>query len=458
MSPTDPQRLAAEYGRLLADILSVEGAGDAPQPPLPLSELAVQELWDAGLLCDHGQTRRHGPVRILDFGVWNRGAGPDFCRAEIELNGCRLRGDVEIDPCAQDWERHGHGANPLYNRVALHVVLSPPPEGWFTRNEQHCEVPVLYISPQQVRQALGMAPPLDREMVHLCRTPLDEMSVERVATLLQAAAAHRADCKRKRFHSKIVALGEPQAWFEAWAEALGYSANKSAMVALARRAPLRTLGQDAEAILLGTAGFLVPLLPEGATPEARAYHRSVWDSWWTIKERFILESGRELPWAYAGLRPLNHPHRRVAALAVSALHWRTLSPLLNAAGAQRAARFLAELRHAFWDYHCTLASKPLSRRTALVGQERILDFMVNSVYPLDTAPGAWETYLSLKDSHAAAPSRVQRTAAQLFGQREDIQPLLRHHFARQGLLQIEADFCARSTCSECLFPHQLRQW
>lgn len=457
MTRSGYQYLANEYAHLLADILGVEGAAEDSPQPVPLGELAIQELWDAGLLGTEGTTAHHGSLRILDHGTWNRMPGPDFLGAEIELNGQRLRGDIEIDPSAQDWERHGHGASVRYNRVILHVVLEPPPPGWYTRTEQHTEVPVFYLQPERIRRAVGLAPALDREQVHLCHTPLSNASVESIKALLQAAAAHRITNKRKRFHRKTETLGLNQAWYEAWAEALGYSANKSPMVALARRAPLSALGNAAEPILLGTAGFLLPVLPDAATQEARYYHRRVWDSWWLHKERFTLGEGRTLPWSMAGQRPMNHPHRRVAALAVSTQHWSALAPLLTAEKAHRAEQLLLNLRHDFWDFHCTFNSRPFERRAALIGRERIRDFLVNSVYTMDTTPGAWESYLQLSCTHPA-PSRVQRTAKHLFGERADLAPLLRCHFAHQALLQIEADFCTNSTCRDCLFPHQLGQW
>lgn len=456
MREPSPEQLAGAYADLLADILAVEGAAEDDEQTPPLGELAVQELWEVGLLGCEGDTIGHGSVRILDMGEWNRGAGPDFLRAEMELGGKRLRGDIEIDPRPQDWETQGHGANPLYNNVVLHVVLAPPPPGWYTRNALHMEVPVLYLPPERVREALGLPPPPDRELVHLCHAPLAHMPTEQVRSLLLAAAAHRMERKRWRFHRKAAALGAAQAWFEAWAEALGYSANKVNMVALARRAPLSILGDDAEAILFGTAGLLMPVLPEGTLPETRRYHRQLWDSWWMLAEQFSLNTDHRLPWVYAGLRPQNHPHRRIAALAETATHWRAIAPLLTAAEAPRLTRYLSELRHPFWDYHYSLTSRPIHKRAALVGRERIRDFLVNSVYVLDESPAAWETYVRLTDSHA--PMRVQRTAKRLFGERQDIAPLLRYHFTHQAILQIAADFCSATTCADSLFPAQLAQF
>ena len=459
MSLQHPEQLAYAYGQLLGEILTpLCAAGDytiTEEKPL-LSELEIQGLWQAGLLGNEGDTSAHGHVRILDFGEWNRSAGPDFLRAELELDGKRIRGDIEIDPQARDWERHGHGANPLYNRVALHITLTPPPPGWYTRNSLHMEVPVLHLSAARLRKALGMAPPMDKETTILCRRPLEKMSALQIDNLLRAAAAHRAQRKRERFWRKAQALGEEQAWYEAWAETLGYSANKGAMITLARRAPLHTLGSTPEAILFGTAGFLVPMLPEQATDEARLYHRQVWDTWWQLKDRFSLSEPRAISWVLAGQRPLNHPHRRVAALAACAAEWATIRNMFNASQALRLAAHLEALRHPFWDFHCTINSASLHKRAALVGRERIMDFLVNYVYIIDESPRAWENYLSVRPH--STPVKVAKTARNLFGERKDLASILRRSYAQQGLLQIQTDFCSSSICQECLFPAQLKQW
>lgn len=113
---------------------------------------------------------------------------------------------------------------------------------------------------------------------------------------------------------------------------------------------------DAEAILLGTAGFLVPVLPERCSAEARAYHRTIWDRWWEAREQFELGYAHRIPWVLVPIRPMNHPHRRVAALALSARRWRSIEPLLNASGAGRLRELLTGLSHPFWDAYCTLAS------------------------------------------------------------------------------------------------------
>lgn len=449
---------ADAYEQLLHRVYGAEdlSAGECPAAmPPAIPELEVQNFWMAGLLGSSGETMRHGTVRIIDFGEWNRSAGPDFLQAEIELNGTRIRGDIELDPTAADWEHHGHGANTAYNNVVLHVVLSPPPAGWYTRDSLHRDIPILPIAPALLAAAAGKTAPRCTEPTELCREPLNAMSAEQIAELLQAAAAYRMLRKRRLFRIKSEHLGFRQTWYEALAETLGYHANKHAMQALARRAPLKELGKQAESILFGTAGFLFPVLPDRAGNDARAYHRSVWDAWWPLRPRFELGEGRCINWQYAAQRPGNHPHRRVAALAMAALHWHHIEPLLNAAGAARLVQTLTELSHPYWDTHYTLPSPTMNKRTALIGESRAHDFLVNYIYVQDESPAAWETYLSLREKDM--PSTARHTATHLFGERTDLKKLLAHAFAQQGLLQIHADYCATSACSDCCFPIKLKE-
>lgn len=426
-------------------------------PAISPSELEIQQLWAKGMLIGEGKTEHHGRVRILDVGQWNRGSGADFLRAEIEIEGKTKRGDIEIDRHAQDWERHEHGSNPAFNEVVLHVVLSPPPQGWYTRDSLHREIPVLYLAPSAWQQALGLSHttpsplPLPR-----CSAPLATLPPASIQSLLQAAAAHRISQKRKIFRAKVHQQGEEQTWYEALAETLGYSANKEAMRLLAARAPLKQLAGREEALLFGVAGFLLPMLPETSDNEARKYHRSVWDAWWPMQQDFALNAGREIPWVYAATRPQNHPHRRVAALATAVKEWNKLFPLFTASGVKRLAERLANLRHPYWDMHYTLPSAPAKKRMAMIGLARINDFLINHVYVQDESEASWHSYLSIKSP--TSPGIVKRTAQRLFGQRQDILAMLQHAYAQQAILQIDADFCAGSGCRDCLFPEQLAQW
>ncbi len=436
MEPSERSELCERYAAFLQELARGElCAAESAALSLP-PEAELESLWaDAllpGQLC-HSQA--HGSVAVLDSGCWSRGEGPDFQRAEVEINGVRMRGDVELSLSAEDWELSGHAENPLFNDVILHVVFTPPPPQWYTRNSLHREIPLLYVPEERWMEACGRSYPLVG--LEQGEAPLESMPLGQLVTLMQAAAARRVEYKRHLFCSRAAVVGESQTWYEALASTLGYSANKQAMGVLARRAPLEELGERAEAILFGTAGFLQPVLPERAGEDSRAYHRHVWDAWWSVRDQYALSARRRIPWHLGAGRPLNHPHRRVAALALAARRWREIVPHLHTAGARELTRILSSLSHPYWDWHCSLPSAPLTRPAALMGKARIRDFLVNHVYVQDDSAGSWQAYLCLGASEV--PQHIRAIAQQLLGSREDVEPLLRLCFAQQALLQLERD-------------------
>ena len=61
-------------------------------------------------------------VEILDPGLLNRNAGPDFFNAKVKIGSTLWVGNVEIHLRASDWYHHCHDRDPRYNNVVLHVV------------------------------------------------------------------------------------------------------------------------------------------------------------------------------------------------------------------------------------------------------------------------------------------------------------------------------------------------
>ena len=138
--------------------------------------------------------------------------------------------------------------------------------------------------------------------------------------------------------------------------ALGYHQNQLAMTLLAQRAPLAQMRHlpslERTAYLFGLAGFLSRELPESAPSESHQWLGDLWTSWWKNRPH---PDPRTLPWQMAGVRPTNHPQRRVAALTTLLSTWPTIERLSQESLPEFSQK-LQSCADPFWDHHYTLTS------------------------------------------------------------------------------------------------------
>jgi hypothetical protein len=429
-------------------------------------ELELQALWFGGAFGRDFRTNTGKTVRIVQFGEWNRGAGPDFIQTAVEIDGELHTGPLELDPTAGDWEAHGHAVNSAFRDVVLHVVFQNDARRMFPRTSDHREIPQVVISEMQLSDALSR-PLREVAIAHpgRCVAPLRLMPAGAVGNLLDEAAAFRAAAKATRWLRTADAHGRDAALFQATAETLGYRGNALPMRLLAQRAPLSLLkaeGDAAEAVIFGTAGFLSSDLHEQAPADTRDYLRGLWDTWWKYRAQFEAGGDRVIPWKTHGQRPANHPHRRVGALAALVKVWPQYRKLALARpfSAKPVIDFLQALEHDFWTHRHTLTSAMSAQRVALFGRAQALELIANHLAPLAIHENgmSWKAYHQLRNS--AANDKVKRCGLRLFGSAKAAQPWMRRVCHHQALMQVYQDFCLDdfTDCKDCPFPEQLAQW
>ena len=430
--------------------------------PPGFDEIEVQSRWFAGYFSRDHQSNHGQKVSIISPGEWNRGAGPDFINATVEVDGETHHGPIELDLDSRNWELHGHNESPHFNKVILHIVLHDSGPTFFTRTSDHHDVPRIILSPDEVNSALGR-PRLSQALARpgRCLQPLAQMPTDDAASLLRESAKHRAKLKATRFEQTAQLHGFSQALWEALADALGFSANRLPMRLLAQRLPIKKLlkhtPEDREAIIFGTAGFLSPTLHEAAPRDSREWLEDLWTRWWKHRLDYEFPENRTPAWSTRATRPGNHPQRRLAALATAALQWPSLSKLAQQTPPFKSlGKTLTELSEPFWDHHHTLLSTHTERSIKLIGKSRLEEFLINTLYPLH--PDHWEEFEKIR---AGVPNqKVKRCCERLFGSLAAAKPHLKFAWQHQALLQVYQDFCLEdlSDCADCSFPEQLAQW
>lgn len=344
-------------------------------------------------------------VRVLYPGRPSSSAGPDFRDAVFHLEGLGLvRGAVEIHRRQRDWDFHGHGADPNYNGVVLHVALEV--DRGDTRLQSGQQVPMVSLAslldtagtPAGAPAPADPGPSEDFFLWALLkgkgypRPP----NGEQMAHLLDRAGDARFRQKSARFRTF---LGEQdpdqtlsdqtfqpqelreQTLYEGICEALGYRHNQQPFLRLAQRSPCRALVQAA-----------------GPLPQDR---RAGALEAWLLQLSGLAESpaiklpraGFGLPlarreWHCFRVRPANHPWRRVAgaaALLARFLEAGLVAGLQQAAESGIPSRLTAAL----------VVGKSDAGGRSLIGPGRARDLAVNVVLP----------FLHALETHALATAQ-----------------------------------------------------
>jgi len=450
------------YERLLEITANPAAILSAKSVPPQVDEIEIQSRWFAGHFSRNYDTTSGKKIEIISPGEWNRGAGPDFIGATVQIDGETHHGPIELDLDSRNWDLHGHGESEHFNDVILHIVLSDERPTFFTRTLNDRDVPRIVLSPSEVNAALGR-PRLTQALARpgLCLRPLADLPEQHVSALLKESALHRARLKAIRFEQTTNLHSFPQTLWENLADALGFSANRLPMRLLAQRLPVKKLNQhspeDREAIIFGTAGFLSPTLHESAPPDSREWLEDLWARWWKHRVDYEFPPERTPAWSTRATRPGNHPQRRLAALSAAAAQWNSLSSLARKEPPFRKfAEALSLLSEPFWDHHHTLQSKRTEKPIKLIGKSRLEEFLINTLYPLHLEN--WDAFAKIR---AAAPNqKVKRCCERLFGSLTHAKPHLKFAWQHQALLQVYQDFCLEdlSDCNDCPFPEQLAQW
>ena len=432
------------YAQLLGARCLAESAGASiPNAVRAPTEIELQARFYAGEFGECWTTLCGREVRLLHPGEWNREAGPDFRRALLLFDGEeRVNGDIEMDGEASGWENHGHATNPDFDNVALHCFFREGRRRCFARTTQHRAVPQVRLGPLPEGTSEGLGK-LEADFL-----PAPVSCIESARNLLALAARHRLQRKAQLLDRSRRLHGPKAALWQALATALGYRRNSIPLTLLAQRvAPRRAAGADGEALLFGLAGFLEGR-PQG-TPEegCLSYWQSLWERWWKLRHaelRLILPPST---WAVSGGRPANHPHRRVAALALVAQQLERLMRALDANDKASFGSILTELRHPiFWDQHWHLDGRALAegQSLALVGQNRLVDILINVWCPWQAAAGDTALAAELEHWEHLKPGQVPRKVRELADWlHPDLQASgldLRKAITQQALLQLGQDF------------------
>ena len=390
-------------------------------------------------------------VEVIDTGLANTDAGPDFFNAKLKLDGVLWIGNIEIHERSSDWFKHGHHADTGYNSVILHIASEIDTEISRSNGERIPQIQL--ICPEAVRTNY-------KELLETDSYP----PCYRIIPSLPPFTAHSwmTALQMERFEQKATLLNErlkrcqgnwEDAFFITLARNFGFGLNGDAFETWAHRLPFRAVDKhrndlfQIEAIFFGQAGILEDSDGDG-------YYLRLKKEYTYLQHKFGLIPMDASLWRFLRLRPANFPHIRIAQLAC--LYHRAyglLSRIMETETLQGVRDILKGGTSEYWLTHYTFGGSSPSRPKTLSNTSLDL-LIINTVV---TFLYAYGLHKGTRVLCARAGSFLEELKAEnnyITRMWEQCGMKASNAADSQALIQLKKEYCDKKKCLYCRIGYE----
>lgn len=397
------------------------------------------------------QTTSGLSLEVIDTGLANSNAGPDFFNAKLKIDGVLWVGNVEIHSLSSDWYRHGHEKDKAYDSVILHIV-----------EQADCEV--TRLSGEAVPQFVLSCPEsVKLHYEELCKSDSYPSCYSILGTLPKLTIhSWLTALQTERFEQKALAINErlkrcdnhwEDAFFITLSRNFGFGLNGDAFEQWAKQVPFRAVDKhrdnlfQVEAFFLGQAGLL-------EAEEGDEYYLSLKKEFGYLRHKFGLAQVDASSWRFLRLRPGNFPYIRLAQLAYLYHQGDSLfSRVMEAESSEDIRKLLSARTSAYWEKHFTF-SKASPQRTKTVGVSSLNLLIINTVVPFLYAYG-------LHKADERLCERAGKLLEELKAENNYVTRLwngaglpVQTAADSQALLQLQKEYCDKKKCLHCRFGYE----
>lgn len=401
------------------------------------------------------------PIEVIDPGLHNRHAGPDFFNAKIRIDGTLWVGNVELHDTASDWFVHGHDKDAHYDNVILHVAHtvdtqvqtacgSQPPQLQLDVPEGVAEHYAALSSTDKYPPCYAVIPNLNRLMVH---SWMSALQTERLEQKTQAISQRLERCNGSW----------EAAYFVTLARNYGFGVNGDAFEDWAYHIPLHNVDHhrddafQVEAIFMGQAGLLeAEAIAQRHRKDAEEdnYFQRLGSEYRYLAHKFGLQPMDARQWKFLRLRPQNFPHIRLAQLVHLYCGRRAgFSQLLECTAIGQLAEALQTEVTPYWKTHYLFGTTS-SQSDKRISTRSIQLLIINTVVPLLFAYGRHK-------GNEALCERAFDLLEQLKAEDNHIVRLwgecgldVKTAGDSQALIQLRSNYCDKHDCLRCRFGYE----
>ena len=395
-------------------------------------------------------------VEIIDPGLHNRNAGPDFFNAKVRIGTTMWVGNVEIHDKSSDWYLHGHDKDSRYDNVVLHVAAELDTEVMKSNGEY---VPQLQLSvPDDVKQHYDELQRTDEYPP--CYKVIPDLSALIIHSWMAALQTERLEQKTEAIRQRAERCNGSweDAYFVTLARNYGFGINGDVFEQWAYNIPLNAVAHhrddlfQIEAIFMGQAGLLeLDAIPEYYQREALndGYFAKLRNEYQYLAHKFSMKPIDFKLWRFLRLRPQNFPHIRISQLANLYYQQKAgLSQLMECETLDELKQVLKSQVTPYWETHYAFGSTSTkSEKHLSYGSINLL--MINTAIPMLFAYGRHTTKEVLCDRAFDFLEQLKAENNYIIRMWQQVGLPVKSAGDSQALIQLKKEYCDRRECLRC---------
>ena len=417
-----------------------------------MPELLLHYIWlrRAFEVCEQ-RTTDGRLIKVIDVGVDNLDAGPDFFNAKILIDGMLWAGNVEIHICSSDWYLHKHHNDPAYDNVILHIVKKADKKVYNSKGEAivQCEIKYPHAE-EQLAQLL-------QDKLSLCNQRLIENPELITEDWKRCLLQDRLKKKTAAIAQLLTLIRNnwEEAFYITLAHNFGFHTNGLPFEMTAKQTPLSYLLKhrdnlfQLEAMLFGQSGLL------NDTTATDNYSKSLLNEYKFLQKKFSLRPIEGSMWKLLRMRPQNFPHVRIAQFA-QLLHQSEFlfSKIISQKDINLLRQNFAVKASEYWDTHYRFGAQcPKSEK--LLGKSSTDLLLINSIVPYQYA---YNRAVSNEDAENSAETTLRNISAEknhIIEQWKILGMKIRNAADSQTFIHLYQNYCQINKCAQCDVGYQI---
>ncbi len=400
-------------------------------------------------------------VEVIDPGLHNRNAGPDFFNAKVRIGNTMWVGNVEIHDKSSEWYLHGHDKDSNYDNVVLHVAGVIDTDVKTSRGEY---LPQMQLDvPQQVKEHYDEL--LSTDSYPPCYKVIPSLTTLMVHAWMAALQTERLEQKTEaiRHRAELCGGSWEDAYFMTLARNYGFGINGEVFEQWARNIPLQAIAHhrddlfQIEAIFMGQAGLLeLEAVPDYYQQTAlnEGYFAKLRNEYLYLAHKFSMKPMDYKFWRFLRLRPQNFPHIRISQLANLYYQRKAgLSQLMECETIEQLKTILSSHVTPYWETHYTFGSTSNKNEKHLsYGSINLL--MINTAIPMLFAIGRHRGKEVLCDRAFDFLEQLKAENNHIIRMWQQVGLEVKTAGDSQALIQLKKEYCDKKDCLRCRFGYE----